>query len=192
MSAVAVLRTERLLLRTWEPGDAAAFHALNQDPRVTEFLPGPPSMEQVHAFFAAQQALFERSGACYFAATVVATGELAGFVGLKRHEAQPQARPEGGLMPALPFAPCTDIGWRLGAAHWGKGYALEGARACVAFAFGSLDLPEIVSFTVPANLRSRALMEKLGMREDAGGGFAHPALPPGHPLSRHVLYRLRR
>lgn len=175
-----VVKTPRLVLRTWQAADAPAFWALNQDPRVTEFLPGPLTMPQVEAFIAAQEALFQRSGACYFALTEAESGELAGFVGLKRHE------------DGLPFAPCTDIGWRLAARHWGKGYAGEAARACLAFGFTELDLDEIVSFTVPPNLRSRAVMEKLGMREDAGGAFAHPALPAGHPLSRHLLYRLRR
>lgn len=175
-----MIRTPRLLLRTWEAADAPAFRELNQDPRVTEFLPGPLTMAQAEAFIAFQQDLYARSRACYFAATLAATGELAGFVGLKRHD--------GGL----PFAPCTDIGWRLAARHWGQGYAGEAARACLHYGFTELGLDQIVSFTVPANLRSRALMEKLGMREDNGGAFAHPALPAEHPLSRHVLYRLRR
>lgn len=178
------LHTPRLLLRTWEAQDARDFWELHQDPRVTEFLPGRPTLAQAEAFIRSQQELHARSGACYFAATLAATGELAGFVGLKRHEAQ---RERG-----LPFAPCTDIGWRLAARHWGQGYAGEAARACLDFGFTQLGLDEIVAFTVPANLRSRALMEKLGMREDLGGAFAHPALPAEHPLSRHVLYRLRR
>lgn len=179
-----IIRTPRLILRTWEAADAPAFWELNQDPQVIEFLPGPLTLAQAEVFIAAQQELQARSGACYFAATLADSGELAGFVGLKRHEAQQEA--------ALPFAPCTDIGWRLAARHWGKGYASEAARACLAFGFQALGLEEIVSFTVPANLRSRAVMEKLGMREDARGAFAHPALPAGHPLSHHVLYRLRK
>ena len=179
-----VIQTPRLRLRTWEAADAPAFWAMNQDPRVTGFLPGPLTMAQVDAFIAFQQDLYARSGACYFAATLARTGELAGFVGLKRHEA--------GLPGSLPFAPCTDIGWRLAARHWGHGYAGEAARACLRFGFFGLGLGEIVSFTVPANRRSRALMERLGMREDAGSAFAHPALPADHPLSRHLLYRLER
>jgi RimJ/RimL family protein N-acetyltransferase len=178
-----VIRTPRLSLRTWEASDARAFWELNQDPRVIEFLPGPLTMSQVEAFIAAQRELYARSGACYFVAVVADGGELAGCVGLKRHE--------GGHEAALPFAPCTEIGWRLAARHWGQGYASEAARACLQYGFGALGLDEIVSFTVPANLRSRAVMERVGMREDAGGAFAHPALPIAHPLSRHVLYRLR-
>lgn len=179
-----VIRTPRLILRTWETADAPAFWELNQDPKVTEFLPGPPTMAQAEGFIAVQQELQARTGACYFAVAMAATRELAGFVGLKKHES--------GQEHGLPFAPCTDIGWRLAARHWGQGYAHEAARACLRFGFGELGLEEIVSFTVPANLRSRALMEKLGMREDTGGAFTHPALPKAHPLSRHVLYRLGR
>ncbi|HEY8608010.1 MAG TPA: GNAT family N-acetyltransferase [Noviherbaspirillum sp.] len=179
-----VIRTARLILRTWRADDAPAFYRLNADPRVTEFLPGALTMEEVEAFIVFQQGLFARTGGCYFALEVESTRELAGFVGLKRHELDSPVR--------LPFAPCSDIGWRLAAPHWGKGYAIEGARACLNFGFHALGLDEIVSFTVPENRRSRAVMEKLGMREDTAGGFAHPALPPTHPLSRHVLYRLTR
>lgn len=175
-----VILTPRLVLRTWLPADAAALHAMDQDPRVIEHLPGPMSMQQVGDFMASQHALFERTGSCYLAATLAEDGALIGFVGLKRHE--------GGL----PFAPCTDIGWRLGARYWGRGYAREAAQACLRDGFERLGLDEIVSFTVPQNLRSRRLMESLGMRRDEAGDFAHPAVPAGHRLSRHVLYRLLR
>ena len=83
-----------------------------------------------------------------------------------------------------------EIGWRLAAAHWGQGLASEAARAALRFGFGSLDLPEIVSFTAIENRRSRAVMERLGMRESEA--FEHPGLPVGHPLRRHCLYRLER
>jgi len=175
-----VIRTERLLLRSWRDADAAPFRALNQDPRVHEFLPGPMSMQQVERFMQVHNAMRRGTGMCYLAIEVVHSGELAGFVGLKRH------------LDTLPCAPCTDIGWRLGAAHWGKGYASEGAAACLRHGFEELGLDEIVSFTVPDNLRSRRVMERLGMRRDPDGDFDHPALAPGHRLARHVLYRLAR
>ena len=90
------------------------------------------------------------------------------------------------------FTPCVEIGWRLAAAHWGRGLATEGARAVVKHAFGELGLDELVSFTVPENVRSRRVMEKIGMTHDELEDFDHPNLPEGHPLRRHVLYRLRR
>jgi RimJ/RimL family protein N-acetyltransferase len=90
------------------------------------------------------------------------------------------------------FTPCVEIGWRLAAAHWGRGLATEGARAVVKHACGELGLDELVSFTVPENVRSRRVMEKIGMTHDELEDFDHPNLPEGHPLRRHVLYRLRR
>jgi RimJ/RimL family protein N-acetyltransferase len=88
------------------------------------------------------------------------------------------------------FMPCVEVGWRLSADQWGRGYATEGARAALAFAFDVVGLREVVSFTVPANLRSRRVMEKIGMKRDPAEDFDHPWLPEGHPLQRHVLYRL--
>jgi RimJ/RimL family protein N-acetyltransferase len=90
------------------------------------------------------------------------------------------------------FTPCVEIGWRIAREHWGRGYAPEGARAALAHAFGVLGLDEIVSFTAVGNLRSRRVMEKLGMTHDPADDFDHPSLAPGHPLRRHVLYRIRR
>ena len=88
------------------------------------------------------------------------------------------------------FTPCVEIGWRLAAPYWGRGYATEGARAALAVGFETLGLGEIVSVTVPANLRSRRVMEKIGMTRDPADDFDHPALSEGHPLRRHVLYRI--
>lgn len=88
------------------------------------------------------------------------------------------------------FMPCVEVGWRLAAQHWGLGYATEAARAAVRFGFREVGLGEIVSFTVPANARSRRVMEKIGMRRDRARDFDHPAFAPGHPLRRHVLYAI--
>jgi RimJ/RimL family protein N-acetyltransferase len=122
---------------------------------------------------------FERHGFGLWAAELLGTGELAGYIGLwtPRFEAH--------------FTPCVEIGWRLGARFWGQGLATEGAREALRYGFEEARLDEIVSFTVPANARSIRVMEKLGMRRDREGDFDHPALAEGHPLRRHVLYRLR-
>lgn len=87
--------------------------------------------------------------------------------------------------------PAVEIGWRLAADHWNQGYASEGARAVLDFGFTCLGLDEIVSFTVPLNLRSRRVMEKIGMTRSPAEDFDHPLAPEGHPLRRHVLYRIR-
>jgi RimJ/RimL family protein N-acetyltransferase len=105
---------------------------------------------------------------------------FAGFVGLSVPGFEAQ------------FTPCVEIGWRLDAAYWNRGYASEAARAALEFGFASLHLEEVVSFTVPGNVRSRRVMEKLGMTHSPDDDFDHPALPEGHALRRHVLYRLAR
>lgn len=173
-----MLETGRLLLRAWRADDVEPFVALNADPAVTEFLPGPIAADEARALFARQNALYAQHGTCYFAAQLKATDELVGFVGVKYLD--------GGL----PFAPCFEVGWRLGSTWWGSGLATEGARAALRHGFETLRLDEIVSFTVPANVRSRRVMVRLGMVHDPAGDFDHPALPAGHRLARHVLYRL--
>ena len=90
------------------------------------------------------------------------------------------------------FTPCVEIGWRLARDHWGSGYASEAARAALDFGFRNLGLDQIVSFTVPGNWRSRRVMERIGMCGTPHDDFDHPALPEGHPLRRHVLYRIDR
>jgi RimJ/RimL family protein N-acetyltransferase len=88
------------------------------------------------------------------------------------------------------FTPCVEVAWRLDPEYWGQGLATEGARAVTEFGFQQLKLWEVVAFTVPANLRSRRVMEKLGMKHSSADDFDHPQLPTAHPLCRHVLYRL--
>jgi RimJ/RimL family protein N-acetyltransferase len=172
------LRTERLLLRRWRPEDRAPFAAMNADPRVMEFFPGLLTPEESDASVGRIEAHFEKHGFGLWAVEVVGVAPFAGFIGLShpRFEA--------------PFTPCVEIGWRLAAPHWGYGYATEGARAALAFAFETLGLAEIVSFTAAVNLRSRRVMEKLGMTHDPSDDFDHPLLPEGHWLRRHVLYRI--
>jgi RimJ/RimL family protein N-acetyltransferase len=113
-----------------------------------------------------------------WAVEVTDVAPFAGFVGLS--------------VPGFDahFTPCVEIGWRLARGHWGKGYATEGARAALAYGFERLGLREIVAFTVPANAASRQVMHRLGMTCSAADNFDHPSLPDGHPLRRHVLYRL--
>src|SRR6202011_3177143 len=88
------------------------------------------------------------------------------------------------------FTPCVEVGWRLAFEHWGHGYATEAARLALGYAFGTLALPEVVSFTSVGNHRLRAVMGRLGVRCNPADDFDHPSFPDGHPLRRHVLYRL--
>ena len=173
------LRTGRLLLRRWRPDDRIPFAALNADPRVMEHFPAPLSREESDRLAAHIEAHFDRHGFGLWAVEILRVAPFAGFVGLS--------------VPSFeaPFTPCVEIGWRVAAEHWGRGYATEGARAALRHGFEALGLDEIVSFTVPGNARSRRVMEKLGMGHDPADDFEHPALPVGHPLRRHVLYRVR-
>lgn len=174
---VLPIETPRLLLRAWRTEDRAPFARLNADPLVMRYFPAPLSTAESDALADRIEAHFARHGFGPFAAELRLTGEFIGFI--------------GPSIPNLevPFMPCVEIGWRIDAAHWNQGLATEGARAALHYGFETLALREIVAFTVPANLASRRVMEKLGMTHDAADDFDHPRLPEGHPLRRHVLYR---
>jgi RimJ/RimL family protein N-acetyltransferase len=174
----AALETLRVVLRDWREEDLGPFAALNADPRVMEFFPRPLERTESDALAARLGDRLRQDGFGFWALERKEDGAFLGFTGLNR--------------PAFtaPFTPCVEIGWRLAHRHWGQGYATEAARAALARGFGGLGLSEIVAFAVPANRRSRAVMERLGMRRDPAADFDHPALPEGHGLRRHVLYRL--
>jgi RimJ/RimL family protein N-acetyltransferase len=176
MSLGPELVTPRLRLRRWRAEDREPFAALNADPEVTEHFVSAQTRQESDASVDRIEVHFDRHGFGFWAAEH--NGVFIGFIGLAvpRFEAA--------------FTPCVEIGWRLARPSWGSGLATEGARAALAFGFDTLGLDEIVSFTVPGNVRSRRVMEKLGMiyTED----FEHPLIPEGHPLRRHVLYRLKR
>ena len=180
MSDVPELRTERLVLRAWRDEDLDPFAALNSDPEVMRFMPKLLSREECEAMIQRIRDHFRDHGFGWWAVEVRGVNSFAGFVGLgiPRFEA--------------PFTPCVEIGWRLAREAWGLGFATEAARAAVAFGFDELGLKEILSFTVPDNVRSRRVMEQLGMTHDPADDFDHPMLAEGHPLRKHVLYRLPR
>lgn len=173
------IRTPRLWLRPWRDEDVEPFAALNADPRVMEFFPALLTRQETEAGVARLRAHFAQHGWGFWAVEVPGVAPFVGFVGLQN------------VSFSAPFTPAVEVGWRIAAAHWGQGYATEGARAALDGGFRRLGLPEIVSFTVPANVRSRRVMEKLGMHRAPSEDFEHPRLPEGHPLRRHVLYRLR-
>ncbi len=176
---ISIIETERLILRTWKKEDAAPYFQINQDPKVIEFLPGPLTMEQVNDFILTVNSHQDKNGYTLWAACLKETGELMGFIGLNYTDW------------ASHFTPAVEVGWRLGSQFWGKGYATEGAKACLEYGFKKYGLKEIISFTVPANIRSIHVMEKIGLKRDLNGNFAHPKLAKDHPLSQHILYRLR-
>jgi RimJ/RimL family protein N-acetyltransferase len=179
-AAIPTIETDRLLLREWREPDLEPFAALNADPRVVEFLPAALTRAESDELVERFVQRWARDGVGLWAVERREDGAFLGFTGLALQVFE------------APFTPAVEVGWRLAAEAWGHGYATEAARAALRFGFVTRDLEEIVSFTVPANVRSRAVMERIGMTRDPAEDFEHPRLPPGSPLRHHVLYRLRR
>jgi RimJ/RimL family protein N-acetyltransferase len=171
------IETSRLILREWQDQDLNEFAHINQDPKVLEYLPAPLSIQETAAWIDRIKKHFIENGFGLWAAKIKETGELIGYVGLS--------------IPSFDahFTPCVEIGWRLASKHWAKGYATEAAKKVLEIGFAELGLKEIVSFTVPANMRSIRVMEKIGMSRDLSGDFYHPKLPRDDALALHVLYR---
>jgi len=173
-----VLTTKRLILRTWQNSDLEPMTAINQDSNVMEYFPGLQNTDQTLQFINRIKQHQDDHGFSLYAIEIKNTGEFIGFAGL--------------LIPSFEahFTPAVEIGWRLASSHWNKGFATEAAKAVLNFAFTKLNLEKVVSFTVENNLRSRRVMEKIGMHYDPEDDFAHPKLDKTSPLCRHVLYRL--
>jgi RimJ/RimL family protein N-acetyltransferase len=167
-------------LRLWRSSDLEVFAALNADRRVMEFFPKTLDRAESDAIAARIGEHFERHGFGLWAVEVVGIADFIGFVGLNVPNFEAH------------FTPCVEIGWRLACEHWGRGYAIEAARAALDFAFDRLQLEQVVSMTVPANLRSWRVMERLGMTRSADEDFEHPKVAKGHPFRRHILYRMSR
>jgi RimJ/RimL family protein N-acetyltransferase len=175
-----VIRTERLVLRRWTDADRAPFAALNADPLVMEHMQGLLSREASDAFVDRIERHWEEHGWGLWAVEVPGVSPFVGYV---------------GLWPADYVADgMVEVGWRLASAQWGNGYATEAAHEALRVGFEDVGLDEIVSFTVPQNIRSRRVMERIGLRRDAGGDFEHPRVDPTtYPhLVPHVFYRLTR
>ena len=153
---------------------------MSADPEVMEFFPTLLDREESESVIARIESHQQEHGFCFFAAEWIERAPFIGFMGI------------GHVPFEAKFTPAIEIGWRLARPYWGHGLTTEGARAVLNYAFRNLRLEEIVSLAVPGNIRSRRVMEKIGMKHDRSGDFDHPRLPAGHPLRRHVLYRLTR
>ena len=175
-----VLRTARLILREPRDDDLEAFAAMSADADVMRFFPWLMDREASAAHLARVRAHFAEHGFGRWAVEAPGIAPFVGLVGLMR------------VTFEAAFTPAVEIGWRIARPFWRRGYASEAAEAAIADGFGRLGLDEIVAYTVPANAPSRALMRRLGMVRDPACDLDHPAVPEGHPLRRHVVYRLRR
>jgi 3-dehydroquinate dehydratase/shikimate dehydrogenase len=172
------ITTERLILRPWREEDLDSLARLNADSRVMEFFLNSLTREESAARMEVYTQHIQDHGWGLWAVSVPNISDFIGWIGLW---------PIGF---EAHFTPAIEVGWRLLPEFWGQGYATEGARAALEYGFETLKLDEIVSITVPANLRSRRVMEKLGMHRNSKDDFDYPKIPEGHPLRRHVLYRM--
>jgi RimJ/RimL family protein N-acetyltransferase len=172
------IETERLILRQWRDGDREAFAALNADPVVMEFFPATRTRAQADAVLDILIDHIGKHGFGFWALELRETGENIGFTGLQHTDLEAR------------FCPAVEIGWRLARPHWGKGYATEAARASLDVAFNALKLDEVVSFAVETNLRSRKVMERIGMVHQPEFDFAHPGIDPQSPIAPHAFYRI--
>jgi RimJ/RimL family protein N-acetyltransferase len=173
------LKTDRLLLRRWRPEDGDAAHALMADPHVRRFFFRTRERADSDAWVNGVHAHWDRHGFGLWAVEVPGEAAFIGFVGLVH------------VGPEIPAHPAVEAVWTLGAPFWGRGYAPEAARAAIGDGFGRVGLKEIVAFTATPNAPSRKVMEKLGMVRDPADDFIHPNAPPGHEMSRHVVYRIK-
>lgn len=174
----AIIETERLLLRTWLPKDIEPYYLINQDPKVIEYLLGPLSQEKVETFITRANTQQKERGFTLWAVELKESQHLIGFIGLNYTDWESK------------FTPAVEIGWRLGSQYWNKGYATEGAKAALKYGFEKMGLNEIISFTVPENVRSIQIMKKIGLKRDVHSDFSHPKLSLDHKLSKHILYRI--
>jgi len=174
------VETDRLVLRRWTDADRDPFAALNADPVVMEHFVAPLTRAESDALVDRIEAAFDEHGWGLWAVEVPGAADCIGFIGLALQTFD------------APFTPAVEVGWRLARAHWGLGFAPEGARAALALAFGDLGLDEVVSMTSVGNAKSRRVMEKIGMTRDPADDFEHSRVPIGHPIRPHVLYRISR
>ena len=173
-----IIQTNRLGLRKWKPEDLVPFAEMNSDPKVMEFFPHTLTKEESDAFANKIINDFNAKGFGLYAVDELSSGEFIGFIGLS--------------IPTFEsnFTPCVEIGWRIAHRFWGKGYAPEGADACIKYANETLNILEIVSFTATINKKSIRVMEKIGM--NYCGTFNHPKVDINSVLCEHVLYKLEK
>jgi RimJ/RimL family protein N-acetyltransferase len=169
--------SDRLGFRNWSLDDVEKMHEINSDKKVMEFFPSIPTKEQTTAFIQRMQKQFEEKGFCYFAVDKLEDNEFIGFIGLSEQTY------------IADFTPCVDIGWRIKSSEWNKGFATEGAKRCLDYAFNHLQLKEIYSVAPKINIRSEHIMIKIGMKKEYE--FEHPLLAENEKLRTCVLYKIQ-
>jgi len=175
-----VFKTSRLIVRGWRDDDVESWVQMNADPKVMKFLLRRYTRELSESIVRAIRETLERVGYGWWVVEVRGGLSFAGVICLQ------------DVPFSAPFTPAREIGWRFAFEAWGRGYATEAASAALGFAFDQLNWNEVVAFTSVANVRSQRVMQRLGMRHDPRDDFDHPRLEEGHPLRRHLLYRIQK
>jgi len=173
-----LITTDRLGLRGWEESDLELAYKMCSNERVMEFFPRCLTLHENKNFIDRMKTHHNQYGFCYFAVDRLDTNSFIGFIGLM-HQTY-----ETG------FDPFIDLGWRLLPEAWGKGFASEGAQACVDFAFSKLDLPQLFAIAPKLNKKSQRVMQKIGMQEYTH--FKHPKIEESNPLSKCVAYKIKK
>lgn len=176
MAKEYIFRSERLGFRNWSSEDLTEFSKLNADPEVMEHFPKKLSEKETGEFLLRLQEYFSRHGYTYYATEILDSEEFIGFIGLAFQDFE------------AVFNPSVDIGWRLKRSSWGNGYATEGAKRCLNYAFNELQMKRIISICPEGNYRSQQVMKKIGMTKK--GIFKHPALKDFPEYEKCVWYEL--
>jgi RimJ/RimL family protein N-acetyltransferase len=175
---VAEITTDRLILRGWREADLAPWAAMNADPEVRRYVGPLLTLEQAAAWALNYQDDLDRYGFGFWAVEIRTSGEFIGFTGLNTVDEE------------MPFSG-VELGWRLARPAWGHGYATEAGLAALRYGFGTMGLPEVLAVTMARNVRSQAVMRRIGMTTDPAEDFDDPDVDED-PLRRHVVYRKRR
>jgi len=171
-----LFKSKRLCFRNWIETDLSKMATINSDPKVMEFFPSTLTREQTAAFIERMQIGYAEHGFCYFAVDLLKTNEFIGFIGLHNQTFESE------------FTPCVDIGWRLNSNYWNKGYATEGAKKCLGWAFKHFNLENVMAIAPSINLNSIKVMKKIGMQKVKH--FNHPTLAGNERLEDCVLYQI--
>jgi RimJ/RimL family protein N-acetyltransferase len=172
------LETDRLILRHWREEDLPAWIAMNADPEVMEFFPKLLTQDESIAMAERLQTRLENEAFGLWAVEAKGGEPFIGFVGLSIQDV------------GLSICPCVEVGWRLKKSAWGKGFASEAARESLRFGFEECDIQDIYSFTTKTNLKSQAVMKRIGMAERPDLAFNHPRIDAASPLASHVTHWL--
>ena len=170
-----LFKSSRLGFRNWTEKDIVPMSKINADKNVMEYFPSTQNQKQTEDFIKRMQKSYDENGYCYFAVDILETGELIGFIGLSYQDYKAE------------FTPCIDIGWRLKKAAWGNGFATEGAKTCLDFAFKKLDLKSVVAISPELNQKSQQVMKKIEMKKYST--FLHPSIDDNDPLKPCVLFK---